>query len=101
MGMSARWVHRQFDAGDLLVLESRGRHGEVVAGGRQIGRAIDAVHIGLAGPGGDAGVGIGDDDGGAPDSALRVGDDAGNHAGDALAPGEGTENAGKNQPYSK
>ena len=57
-------AHRQFDAGDLLMLEALGRHVDVVASGRQIGRPIDAVHIGLTGPRDDAGIGIGNGDGG-------------------------------------
>ena len=88
-------AHRQLDAGDLLMLEALGRHVDVVASGRQIGRPIDAVHIGLTGPGDDAGIGIGNGDGGSSDGGLRGGDDAGNHAVDALAPGERAEQRGQ------
>ena len=60
---------RQFDAGDLLMLEARGGHVDVITSGRQIGRPIDAGDIGLTGPGDDARIGIGNGDGGSPDGA--------------------------------
>ena len=56
------------------MLEALGGHVDVIASGRQIGRPIDAVHIGLTGPRDDARVRIGNGDGGSSDSRLRGSD---------------------------